>query len=69
MRHSTQPENIADEVLLECSRAYAMDADACAEHLVKIIGYFVQTDAPAFAKNPKRYIEVWKAQCRPERAA
>jgi hypothetical protein len=61
-------ENIGEAVLRECGRAFAMDHDACAEHLVKIIGYFVRDDAPAFAKNPQHFIAAWKAQ-RPSKGA
>jgi hypothetical protein len=51
------------DVMRECERAFSIDKDYDrAEHLVKIIAFLIQREAPKFAADPKKWIELWKGR-------
>jgi hypothetical protein len=46
-----------DEAMKEAERAFSDDDYDLAEHLIKVVAYLVQREAPKFAANPKAWIE------------
>jgi hypothetical protein len=62
-RHRLYSSKTVMDVMRECERAFSIDKDYDrAEHMVKIIAFLIRREAPKFAADPKRWIELWKGR-------